>query len=172
MFSNSPQSALSLSNYKRSNSLESEHVKEDLTDKTWFFDCIPKQNARELLREFGKERCFLIRYSDKGNQYTMLWLTQKNFIEEVEILLVDDWFCFAHDNVRRFGNMQSLVSYLHLECNYIALSNKDLHKQASKSDLRGEMKSWCTAGGAALTTTGYISVNPKINGDRLTSQIC
>ena len=41
-----------------------------------------------------------------------------------------------------------------------------------KSDLRGEMKSWCTAGGAALTTTGYISVKPKINGDRLTSQIC
>ena len=55
----SPRLRTSLSKYKRSNSLESEHVKEDLTDKTWFFDCIPKQSARELLREFGKDRCFL-----------------------------------------------------------------------------------------------------------------
>ena len=28
--------------------------------------------------------------------------------------------------------MQSLVNYLHLKCNYIALSNKELHKQASQ----------------------------------------
>ena len=74
----SPRLRSSLSNYGRASSLESEHAEEDLTDKTWFFDSIPKQNARELLREFGKERGFLIRYSDKGNQYTMLWLTQKN----------------------------------------------------------------------------------------------
>ena len=55
----------------------------------------------------------------------------KNFIEEVEILLEDDWFCFEHDN-RRFRNMQFLVSHLQLDCNYIAMDDKEAHKQASQ----------------------------------------
>ena len=64
----SPRSQSSLSNYGKASSLElgspesgqwlrpgeSEHAEVDLTNKTWFFDSIPKQNARELLREFGK----------------------------------------------------------------------------------------------------------------------
>ena len=62
----SPRLRSSLSNYGRASSLESEHAEEDLSNKTWFFDCIPKQSARELLREFGKKHCFLIKYSDKG----------------------------------------------------------------------------------------------------------
>ena len=61
----------------------------------------------------------------------MLWLTPEKIIEEAEILLVDNWYCFAYDNVRRFKNMQSLVNY-HLKYNYIALYNKELHEQASQ----------------------------------------
>ena len=83
-----------------------------------------------MLREFGKKHCFLIKYSDKGNGYAMLWLTENNFIEEAEILFEDGWFCFEHDH-RRFRNMQFLVSHLQLDCNYIAMDNKEAHKQAS-----------------------------------------
>ena len=64
----SPRLQSSLSNYGKASSLElsspesgqwlrpgeSEHAEVDLTNKTWFFDSIPKQNARELLREFEK----------------------------------------------------------------------------------------------------------------------
>ena len=124
----SPRLTTPLSNYKRSISLES---KEDLSAKPWFFDCIPQQSAKELLRDFGKKHCFLIKWSDKGNGYAMLWLTENNFIEEAEILFEDGWFYLEQDN-RRFRNLQVLVSHLQLDCNYIAMNDKEAHKRASQ----------------------------------------
>jgi len=90
----SPRLRSSLSNYGKASSLElnsitgeSEHVEEDLTNKTWFFDSIPKQNAKELLREFRKERGFLIRYSDKGlisNLVSNQWICPALPVSSVE----------------------------------------------------------------------------------------
>ena len=61
----------------------------------------------------------------------MLWLAPERDIKEAEIKLVEGFYCFDSDNVRRFKSMQSLVTY-HLECDYVALNNKEMHKRASQ----------------------------------------
>ena len=103
----------------------------DLKSKSWFYDEIPKQNAKELLREYGNVGSFLIRYSDICGQFNMIWLAPGRDIKEPEIEFVDGFYYIDSDNVHKFKSMQCLVTFS-MECNYVPLDNKEIHKRASQ----------------------------------------
>ena len=52
----------------------------ELRRMTWYYDEIPRQNAVELLHEYGQLGSFIVRNSEKFGQFNMIWMVRERDI--------------------------------------------------------------------------------------------
>ncbi|XP_065186593.1 tyrosine-protein kinase SRK2-like [Sycon ciliatum] len=80
-----------------------------ITSEPWFYSDLSRQRAENILRDDGKEGCFLIRNSSKGGMYT-LSLLHGDAVRHYHIRQDDSNFYFISDN-HHFETIPELVEY-------------------------------------------------------------